>query len=204
MDLDAMKVIWDTQTDAPLYAINEQTLRRTIQGKARRFKRLVLFFEAIMLVVMLGLGGYYLAYPFLAGTHIHRLVAGLISLGAATYFFLGIRHRWRQEMSFPNTLLGDLDRALWQVRYHIARSLHIRWSLIAPMCLAVSIDAVFAIDSLARLGVLAAFLGLMGVATWGIRYEIACLYAPRERHLTNLRTNLVDTPHPSDPPEVFA
>ena len=41
MEFEDMKVIWDSQEKAPLYAMNEEGLHDLLRGKGRKFRRLI-------------------------------------------------------------------------------------------------------------------------------------------------------------------
>lgn len=187
MDFDDMKMIWDTQNDAPLYAIDEAALHANVRRKARGFKRIVLSFEFLMTGTALFLVVLFLRDPILHGASYDQVLSAALILGAAAYFFVGIWRRKRGETAFPATLLGDLDRALWQVEYHMARSRAIRWSFIVPMCLALTIDALIPFEGQVLFTLLLPFYIFMGAAAWGVEYEIRCWYLPKHRKLTALR-----------------
>jgi hypothetical protein len=192
MDFEEMKKIWDTQNDAPLYAVDESALRRGVRRKARQFKQFIVFFEAVVMVMMLGLAVFYVASSFSRGQH-DRLVSGAILLGTAANFVLQIRRRRRGEARFDVSLLGDIDKSLWQVRNHISRARGLRSSLIAPMCLAVVIDWVFPVSGFQWSWLFPLFLALMALSAWGIEYEVRCWYLPKTRNLEALRKILVET-----------
>ena len=46
MEFEDMKVIWDSQSDEPLYAVDEDGLQAMLRKKAQEFKRLVFWQEA--------------------------------------------------------------------------------------------------------------------------------------------------------------
>lgn len=192
MDFEEMKMIWDTQNAEPLYAVNERALRHSVRGKTRRLKRIILFFEAAVMVTTVGLSVLYFTSPLLRGQQYERFVSAAILLGAAAYFFVGISRRRRREAEFESSLLGEIDKGLWQVRHHVSRARGVRWSLLMPLCLAVVIDWVLPVGD-ARLGwPFLLFLLLMALSAWGIEYEIRYCYLPKERKLGALRKMLVE------------
>ena len=192
MDFEEMKVIWDSQNQEPLYAINKAALQSSINNKARGFKRLVLFFEFVMIAASFGGGIAFLIKPVYFGAHYHQIVSGLIFLSVSFFFLLSVRKRLIQESSFESSLRGDLEKSLWQVKNHISRSRALRLGFILPSCIAVLIDTAFEIST-TRIVLTAAFLLLLGLATWGIEKEIRCLYSPKERKLESLRKLLLES-----------
>ena len=198
MDFKEMKVIWDSQNDEPLYAINQEGLRRTIRQKARNFKRYVLLFEVIMTSVALLMAGMYIKDPLLQGEHPHRLASGFMLFGAFVYFSLSIFRRMRREQSFDSSLFGDLEKAIWQVDYHISRTIGLRLGFIIPMMLAFVLDAVFLYTARPIWMYVCAF-SVMGAAYWAIDREVRCMYHPQKRKLEALREKLVEVPQSTLP-----
>ncbi len=187
MDFEDMKIIWDTQNDAPLYAIDEAALHASVRRKARGMKRIVVFFEWVMMGTALFLAVVFLKDPLLYGEDFDRLGSAAILVGAAAYFVVTVWRRWRHEATFDRSLRGDLDRALWQVENHIARSRAVRWSFIVPLCLALTLDLLIPFRGNLILTMLVPFYIFMGAALWLTEYEIRCWYQPRLRKLTALR-----------------
>jgi hypothetical protein len=193
MDFEEMKVIWDTQNAEPLYAVNEQALRQSVRRKTRRLNRLIVFFEAAVIAGTVGLSAFYIAIPLLRGQQYERFVSAAILLGAAAYFFAGIAHRRRREAEFEPSLLGDIDKALWQVRHHVSRARGIRWSILVPFCVAMVIDWIFPLGESRKGWLVLLTLLLMALTAWGVEYEIRSCYLPKERRLEALRKMLVDS-----------
>lgn len=189
MDFEEMKVIWDTQNEETLYAINQEALHASIRRKASGFKRLVLFFEIATMLVTLSMSLVYIVEVLVKRSEYHQLLSAAILLAAATRFFVGIRRRRQREAEFEPSLLGDLNKALWQVDYHIARARAFRWGFIFPFVLAVSIDVAFNLNTW-FIWFWLVFLAWMAIATWGIEKEIRFFYLPKKRKLESLREML--------------
>lgn len=191
MEFEEMKKIWDTQNDKPLYAVDEGALRRSVQRNARHFTRFIVFFEATVMAVMVGLGAFYIVVARSQAQY-ERLVSGAILLAVAAVHLVETKRRRRGEAQFEPSLVGDIDKSLWQVRNHVSRARGLRWSLIAPMCLAVIIDWVFPLGNFRWSWLLPLFLLLMALSAWGIEYEIRCWFLPKERKLEAVRKVLVE------------
>ncbi len=56
MEFEAMQVLWNSQTQEKLFAINESALHDTIKRKGRKIDYLLQMVEWIMIVVNLGVG----------------------------------------------------------------------------------------------------------------------------------------------------
>lgn len=192
MNFEEMKVIWDSQNEEPMYAINQTALRASIKRKTRGFKRLVLFFEFVMILASFGGGAVFLLKPLIEGTNYHQIISALIFFGASMIFFKSIIRRGKTEGAFEQTLLGDLEKALWQVKHHISRSRSLRLGFILPCCIAVLIDFGFEFH-VDRIWMVVLFLVLLGAATLGIEKEIRHCYMPRLQKLETLKETLTET-----------
>ncbi|WP_457652897.1 hypothetical protein [Rhodocaloribacter sp.] len=146
-----------------------------------------------MVAVPLGLSVFYITQVLIDGQNYDRLVSAAILLATAAFFFAGIRHRWQRERTFEPTLLGDLNKALWEIEYQTARARRLRWTYILPFCLAVLIDFAFPLHEPKAVVPFLLFLALMMAASWAIEYEIRCWYAPKQRKLTALQ-EILTTP----------
>lgn len=191
MDFEEMKVIWDSQNEEPMYAINQSALQASIKRKTRGFRRQVLLFEFIMILASFGGGIVFLLKPIIESANYHQIISAIIFFGASAVFFRSIWQRSKTEHSFEQTLRGDLEKALWQVQYHISRSRALRLGFILPCCIAVLIDFGFEFE-VGRIWFVALFLVLLGGATFGIEKEIRHCYMPKLRKLEALRETLME------------
>ena len=191
MDFKDMKVIWDTQNNQALYAVDEAALHASIRRRSRKFKRLVNFSEVAMMVAWVGLAVIYLVDPLARGEEYHQLVSAGILAALALRLTVEIVRRRSTEAGFDRSIRGDLDRAVWQIDNHIrwARSLG-RWYLL-PMVMAISIDFVFDLSS-RMIWLWAAAVVLMALAAWGVEWEIRALYLPKKDRLEELRSKLIE------------
>ena len=193
-----MKVIWDTQNDEPLYAVNQDALRKTVNREAKRFRLYVKLFEFVMVVVPLFMAALFLKDPLIEGINQHRVVSGLIMLGVFVYFLRGILKRRRHEKAFDASMFGDLEKAIWQVDNHIARTFGVRQGVIIPMVVTFVLDIVF-LYATKPVWMYVCAISVMGAAYYAIDREVRCMYAPRKRKLEALRQKLVETPESSLP-----
>lgn len=187
-ELAAMKILWDTQNEEKLYAINERALHAQIQQRGQSVNRTLWRTEWIWVGVNL-----FTAIILTVSAYINdqTLLFYAISLPYLAYALLFVvlrRRRQRRDQQFAPTMLGDLDRALWQLNYIVdqTRSMQLWYSL--PLTI-----------------VLASFLVLIGQWPWALalavvmggssylstQWEINRSYLPQIRSLEALRAKLV-------------
>ncbi len=121
MEFEEMKKIWDDQNQRPLYAIDEDALRRRIHAKSRKASfasnmneiGLILISIVTFLIVVINnidKDNPY-AYPPV-----------IVLLLTSVYIYIGRLNRKKKEMQFDRTMLGDLDHALYNVDYEVKRA----------------------------------------------------------------------------------
>ena len=135
MEFEEMKKIWDAQHQQPLYAINETTLHKRIQQKSASIKRMVDCFEWSIIAITTFVSGFLVIGTLIEGEGFYSYLYGSIVFLIAIYIFIGRRHRQRQERSFDQSLLGDLNQAISNTDYHITRLRRFVWWYILPFTL---------------------------------------------------------------------
>lgn len=132
MEFEEMKKIWDSQYQEPLYAINETTLHKRIQQKSTSIKRMVNCFEWGIMGITTFVSIFMVIDAIVDGKGFYPyLSAGIIFL-IAVYIFIGRMHRKKQEESFDQSLLGDLNQAISNTNYHITRLRRFIWWYLLP------------------------------------------------------------------------
>jgi hypothetical protein len=216
MDFEEMKVIWDSQNDEPLYAINEKALHAQIQRKCRRFNRAILWrdvrevFGGIVCASWIALEGGLL---FIRGQGLALwpkygdmplangllLAAAVVFLMPAIAMVVGRRRQATRESQFEASLCGDLNRAISQVSYQIRLLGSVVWWGLIPwfLAIAMSLYAISLLRSDSRLEVLL-IIGLvvptvLGFVSWLNRREIKNDLLPRLQNLESLRDKLVES-----------
>lgn len=183
-----MKILWDTQNEEKLYAINEQVLHEQIQRRGQSVDRTVRRYEWVMVGVNL-LAGIFLtvdAYLEHETTLFYAIPVAYIAYGLA--FLVLRRLRRRQDQDFAPTMLGDVDKALWQLNYLVsqARSMMFWYSL--P--LTVILGGFFLLRGDWEWALIVA--AVMGTSSYlSIKWEVNRCYLPQIDSLKALRTKLV-------------
>lgn len=154
MEFEDMKVIWDTQNDEPLYAVNEEGLQTLLRKRAQEFKRLVFWQEAqtygstLVVVGMISLAviAYFSGLFEKFGLTRWDVLALFVGAGcwvhfAASVYFGRKRHRNRKRES-TSSLRGEIERDLENVEYEINSRKHLIRGFIPPyvgMILVISV-----------------------------------------------------------------
>lgn len=183
-----MKILWDTQNEEKLYAINEQALHEQIQRRGRSVDRTLQRYEWVMVGVNL-----LTALVLLVSAYVNKETLLLYAIAAAylayaLFFLLLHRRRHRQDRNFAPTMLGDLDKALWQLNYLVdqARSTILWYSL--PLTIILTGYLLVR----ANWGWALAFAIVMGTASYlNIKWEVNRCYRPQINSLQALRAKLV-------------
>lgn len=159
MDYDDIKVIWDSQNEAPLYAVNEAGLRAGIQRQHRAFVRRIFWRDVrdIGIGLVYGAGilvfGGILAFDredrwrSLLGTNIELshaeilllLVAAGLWLFSAGYQFVERRRQEKRARQFESSLRGDLDRTLAHTEHQIRMGKSALWWSVLPVWLSTAL-----------------------------------------------------------------
>jgi membrane protein implicated in regulation of membrane protease activity len=193
MEFERMQVVWDEQKQRSMYALDLAALHEGVRRSGRRIARGVDALEIGMLLLSLGMAAFFAAEPLLEGTARHQYFSAGILLGVAVYLLAGRLRRRARERSFEPNLLGDIDRAIAQVDYHIRRIRTFPLWFMAPQLLVLVVSFVTAPagkPAWAWLIVLVAF----PLGTYVSRLELKCTHLPRKRELESLRAKLTE-PH---------
>ena len=217
MELSELKVIWDSQNDEPLYAMNRAGLHAIIQRKNRARDRCLfrcflaeitigLVCGALMFVcagtLVFGDADWLATLPWvrIAPTSwdtVAFLAAGVIWFYYSGYMFAAQRRQQRRVEVFDSSLRGDLERALSQTEFQIALAKSIVWWGLIPVWVA----SILWVATLLHLK--AASFGIwvvMGIAIGGSlvafvrskQKSIANRFQPRLHELDSLRAKLID------------
>ena len=184
-----MKILWDRQKEEKLYAINEQALHAQIQQRGRSVDRTLQRYEWVMVGVNLLTAIILTASAYVNHDETLYLYGISIAYLAYSLFFLLLRRlRRRQDRDFAPTMLGDLDKALWQLNYLVSqvRSMTLWYSL--PLTLMM---ASFLLIRVNWVWALALTLVMGGGSYLSFQWEVKRCYLPQVQSLEALRTKLV-------------
>jgi hypothetical protein len=187
-NFEEMQSIWESQNDEKLFAVDDTALHAYIKRKGRTTRSLLELFEWIMIALNL-LVGVALAVDFLSdhGSG-YRLILPVTYLTFSAYALLRRLKRQANEVRFKPTLLGELDKAIWQIDYLIRQGQTMMTWYVLPLVFALSITMFYSQKSL---WTLVPTLALIPLCYFGIRWEINKWHLPKKRDLEALRETLI-------------
>ena len=187
-EFEDMRVIWDSQNEEKLYAINENALYRQIKRKGKSVSRLLQRFEIIMIGVNLLVGIGLIAFELQSDGNIYEYVLPSIYLAYAVLAFVWRHTRRQEDMHFEPTMLGELDKAIWQVDYLIKRSRDLMLWYLLPLALFVGGETLYEGKPLIALALIVL---MAGAGFFTDRWEIRRCYLPKKHSLESLRATLL-------------
>ena len=217
MEFSELKMIWDSQNQEPLYAMNESALQGIVRRKNEEWNRCLsccftteitigLVCGALMLLgagmAIFGDTAWLATLPGIKVAPSRWDMLALLAAGGlwfyySAYMFLARKRQQQRVELFDSTLRGDLDRALAETDFRIAHARSIVWWGLVPVWVAVSLWlAVFyrllAMPAWSYVCIGATMLGSFVVVVSGKQKSITSRFEPRRRELESLRTKLAD------------
>lgn len=218
MELEELRIIWDSQNREPLFALKEADVQAVVRRRNRAFNHCAgrrylaeivigVVCGAVMIAVaaILGFGRQAwlapLSWPKVASSPwdvAALLVAGAIWLYFAFYMDLSRRRQQRCGETFDASLRGDIDRSLAQVAFQIRIARGILWWGLIPVWISVGlwVFTVFRLSGSPAWGyvlisavMVAAFMRAVSCKRSAIRRR----YQPHQRELESLRAKLADS-----------
>lgn len=187
-EFDDMKIIWDSQNEEKLYAINESALYKQIERKGKSISRLVQRFEAVMIGTNILVAIALITVEFLNEGELYKYLLPSIYLAYAMLAIMWRQTRQQDDVSFEQTMLGEIDKAIWQINYLVRRSRQLILWYLMPLALVVGGMTFYNDQPLFALGVVL-LMGLAGFFTE--RWEIRKIYLPKKQSLESLRATLL-------------
>ena len=172
-----------------MYALDLEALHASVKRRGRGIARGVNAMEIGTIVICIVVAAVLGAEPILEGVDRHQFFAVGLLLAVAAYLLVGRIRRRNREHAFEPSLLGDLDRALSQVDYHIARIRTFPWWFFLPTVLILSVSFVQSHGSKPIWTWLVLFASA-AVSLYVVRLELRCVHLPRKRDLEALRAKL--------------
>ena len=218
MEFSEMKIIWDSQNQEPLYAMNEAALQAIIRRRNQESERCLsrCFATEITVGVICGAlmflcaGALLVSGPAMLAA-LPRMktapsvwdILALVAAGGiwfyySAYMYLARKRQLRRVETFDSSLRGNLERSLSQTDFQIALARDIvLWGLV-PVWLAGALWVVTLLHLKAAppvwaYVVMAALLiGSLAVVVVQKQRSITTRFEPRKRELESLRAKLAD------------
>lgn len=217
MDFEELKVVWSSQSNEPLFTLNEAALHAIIRRRNEEVHRraarcqvgemvggVVFGLLMIVLAAVLALGdpawlasSKWIRVPVEQWHAAALFLAGGIMFYYAAYMYGCRRRQLRREEDYASSLRGDLERALAHVDFQIRIARSIVWWGLIPQWVATGLWCVVFFH---LLGASAEhYVLIFAVMIAGLAVVVACQqraitrrYEPRRRELESLRAKLAD------------
>ena len=218
MEFSEMKIIWDSQNQEPLYAMNEAALQAIVRRRNQESERCLsrCFATEITIGVICGAlmflcaGALLVSGPSLLAA-LPRMktapsvwdILALVAAGGiwfyySAYMYLARKRQLRRVETFDSSLRGNLERALSRTDFQIALARDIVWRGLVPVWLAGALWVVTLLHLKAApptwAYVMMATLIVGSLAAVIVRKQgsITNRFEPRKRELESLRAKLAD------------
>ncbi|HSH02014.1 MAG TPA: hypothetical protein VLL52_05790 [Anaerolineae bacterium] len=194
MKFEEMQTLWHTQDDKNLYTIDEEIIHDYIHKKGRSITWTLNLFEIIMIAVNFITGIYIIIQTDANDNITPQLFTAAVLLTIAIYN-LGLRLKRHQDTPhFPPTLLGDLERSLWNINYLFAQMNKIMRYYVLPLIIVFAVNFYFNDMpwwswSVIIIWALAAY--------YGGRWEIRKFHRPKKDKLEALHQQLLNQQTPT-------
>jgi len=192
MEFDEMKIIWDSQKNEPMYAIDHPTLLKRVRNKADCIAREVNIEEWSIVAVALLVSGVFAYGAYANEGKQYAFISAAVFAGVAVYQLATRARRRRNEVNYDESVLGNIDRALARMDYLIRRSRTFIWWFLAPALFVLVLGQWFRGGDDWIETAVAVFLCLplsYAVARWGLRKRLL----PRRKQLQRMRALLTES-----------
>ena len=188
MNFEELQVIWNSQNNETMYAINEDALYKYVKQKGKSIGGMVNLFEFILIGVNL-LVGVWLTIEALDNNNTStQSILAVFYLAFAVFGFIRRLMRRSEEKPFNLTIVGELDKAIWRVDYLMRQGKNaIIWYLIP---LAVIFGVMSFIDTKRLLWAFGLMVVTIVATYFATQWENKKFHLPNKRNLETLRHKL--------------
>lgn len=131
MEFDEIKKIWDSQSNQPLYVINEKALHNRILSKKNQARHITNISELLSIIVNIGAGTFILGMNFFKQSgDIFMYLLSAWMFGCALYLLVSRIRRIKGDYRFDRSMRGDLDHAISIATYQVRLSQIMRWNIL--------------------------------------------------------------------------
>ncbi len=218
MEFTELKMIWDSQNQEPLFALNETALLAVVRRRTEEIHRSIsrchlreialgLIFGTLMLTCAGALAFGNAAWlatvsriknPVTPWDWLALFVAGGLWFYYSAYMYSARQRELRREEIFESTLRGAIERALDQTDFQIAMARSILWRGVLPLWLAgalwvLTVFHLVAAPAWAHVVMGSAIVGSFVFVVAAKQRAITTRYEPRRHELESLRAKLADS-----------
>ncbi len=216
MEFAELKMIWDSQNEEPLYALNEGALHRVVQrrneetrlrtARCYRMEIIIGFVCGTLMLVCAGALAFgktawsvmsWIKVPVSPWDSLALFVAAGLWFFYSTYMSKAVRRQQQREETYDSSLRGDLERGLSQIEFQLAMARRIVWWGLIPLWLAAALWVLVIIHLVAAPSWTYLLMGSLIIGTLVMvvaakQCAITNRFEPRKRELESLRAKLAD------------
>lgn len=188
MEFEEMQIIWNSQDDKRMFAIDEAAVHEMIRRKSRSASHWLGFIEWMMIAVNPIIALVLVFDAVAEDGPTYQFVLAMMYLAYSGFGLYRRLTRRQEEVHFEASMLGDLEKAIWRVDYLIKQGGSLIVWYLAPLALVAS--AFFLLEGNVLEAVL--MLLLLPATYLGVRWENGKWHLPKKRSLESLRETLVE------------
>lgn len=187
MEFDELQKIWHSQTNEPLWVIDEKALYQRVLVKKQKASRITNFSEWLILIVYAGAGS------FIVGLNSSKPKANMLLYAMAAWMFatalfilVSRIRRIKGSHLFDRSMLGELNHAISMATYQVQLSQLMRWNIL-PIG-GLSVWGVILVGQSVWLALGMLFVFVLGYFAGGWEHRI---YIAKKRELEALQRKLL-------------
>ncbi|QMW00901.1 hypothetical protein [Spirosoma foliorum] len=187
MEFDELQKIWHSQTNEPLWVINEKALYKRILVKKAKASHITNFSELLVLIVYAGAGSLIAGLNYVKpkpNLMLYLMAAWMFA--TALYVLVSRIRRIKGSHAFDRSMLGELNYAVSMATYQVRFSQLMRWNIIPVGIL--SLWGVWRVDQSVWLVLGIVMVFILGYAGGGWEHRI---YIAKKRELEALQRKLM-------------
>lgn len=192
MEFEEMQAIWDSQKGQLTYSLDAEALHRKVKRKGNRVERDMNLNEWGMILICLFVAGQRLVDPLLNQKDFINLFAVGVMSGVAIWMFIKRQRRLQKRTQFAPTLLGDLDRALFEADRHLQLGLTFQWWFLFPAMMILTVEIITKGNDVPLTHKLLAVVPASVLSMVVVRLSLRCKQIPVKRDLQSLRDTLTN------------
>lgn len=130
-EFEELQLLWDSQNNKPMYAINENVLHHRILTKKKQAYHISNFSELLLMIVNGGAGCFVLGMNFSNQTSSIAMYLLVVWMFASALYVMASRiRRIRGDQQFDRSLQDDLHQAIAMASYQVHLSQIMRWNIL--------------------------------------------------------------------------
>ena len=187
MEFEELQAIWADQDEEALFTIDRSALYAQIKEKSQSVSHKLNVYERLMFLgnLIIGLILFFDVYREAGETYEYLLPALYLLFSLGTVILRRVRKQ--EEVQFELTMMGELNKAIWQNDLLISRGRSMMVWYMLPLMLVLAITLYLNDNLIWALGTI---FVVIPVAYFSGRWEINKWYLPKKRELEALREKL--------------